>query len=77
MKIWIAVLEHRHGQNVYAATTKKKLVNQLYGYVVDWWDSEITSEALPAGLSKQDTIDRYFDLCQHEWLESMAGVDVV
>ena len=50
MKIWIAVVEHRHGQNVYAAKTKKKLVDQLYEYVKQWWESEIPDEELPACL---------------------------
>ena len=47
MKIWIAVIEHRHGQNVYAAKTKQKLLDQLYDYVKRWWESEMPDEELP------------------------------
>ena len=76
MKIWIAVVEHRHGQNVYAAKTKRKLLDQLYAYVKQWWESEIPDEELSAGLSKKDAVDRYFEYVGHEWLETLTAVTV-
>jgi hypothetical protein len=76
MKIWIAVIEHRHGQNVYAARTKRNLVDQLYAYVKQWWESEIRDEELPANVSKKDTVDRYFESVGHEWLETLSQVTV-
>lgn len=53
MKVWVAVVEHRHGQNVYAARTKRSLVDQLYAYVQEGRDSEIPDEAMPSDLSKR------------------------
>jgi hypothetical protein len=76
MKIWIAVVEHRHGQNVYAAKTKKKLVDQLYDYVKQWWESEIPDEELPANVSKKQVVDDYFERVSHEWLETLSQVTV-
>ena len=76
MKIWIAVIEHRHGQNVYAARTKRKLLDQLYDYVKQWWDSEIPDEELPPKLSKKAAVDRYFEHVGHEWLETLTAVTV-
>ena len=76
MRIWIAVVEHRHGQNVYAAKTKRKLLDQLYAYVKQWWESEIPDEELSAGLSKKEAVDRYFEHVGHEWLETLTAVTV-
>ena len=76
MKIWIAVVEHRHGQNVYAARTKKKLVDQLYDYVKQWWESEIPDEELPADLPKQQAVERYFEQVGHEFLQTMTTATV-
>lgn len=76
MKIWIAVVEHRHGQNVYAAKTKKKLMEQLYDYVKQWWESEIPDEELPTKASRREIVDRYFERVCHEWLETLSQVTV-
>ena len=76
MKIWIAVVEHRHGQNVYGAKTKKKLVDQLYDYVKQWWESELPDEELPANASKRQVVDDYFERVSHEWLETLSQVTV-
>ncbi len=76
MKIWIAVIEHRHGQNVYAARTKKKLVDELYDYVKQWWESEIPDEELPTKVPKRKVVDLYFEHVGHEWLETMTQVTV-
>ena len=76
MRIWIAVVEHRHGQNVYAAKTKKGLVDQLYDYVKQWWESEIPDDELPAKASRREIVDRYFERVSHEWLETLSQVTV-
>ena len=76
MKIWIAVVAHRHGQNVYAARTRKKLVEELYDYVRRWWASEIPDEELPEHLAKKKIVDRYFERVGHEWLDTLTSVTV-
>ena len=76
MKVWIAVVEHRHGQNMYAARTKRKLLDQLYAYVKQWWESEIPNEELPAKVSRTDAVNRYFERVGHEWLETLTAVTV-
>ena len=74
MKIWIAVVSHRHGQNVYAARTRQKLIDELYDYVRQWWESEIPDEKLPKRLSKKAVVDRYFERVGHECLDTMTSV---
>ena len=76
MRIWIAVVEHRHGQNVYAAKTKRKLLDQLYAYVKQWWESEIPDEELSKNTSKREAVDRYFEQVGHEFLQTMTTVTV-
>ena len=71
MKIWVAVVSHRHGQNVYAAKTEERLVRELYSYVEQWWESEIPNEAFPANLSGKETVDLYFERVGHEFLEAL------
>lgn len=76
MRIWIAVVEHRHGQNVYAARTKRKLMDQLHAYVKQWWESEIPDEELPANQPKKEVVESYFSQVGHEWLETITSVTV-
>ena len=76
MKIWIAVIEHRHGQNVYAARTKKKLMDQLYAYVKQWWESEIPNEELLKKLPHKAAVEQYFERVGHESLETLTSVTV-
>ena len=77
MKVWMAVVEHRHGQNVYAARTKRGLLDQLYEYVQEWWDSEIPDEEMPTDLPRKEVIDLYFSQVGHEWLETLSDVTLV
>ena len=74
MKIWLAVVEHRHGQNVYADRTKRGLLDQLYEYVQEWWESEIPNEDMPTDLPRKEVIDQYFSKVGHEWLETLSDV---
>ena len=76
MKVWVAVVEHRHGQNVYAAKTKKALVGQLYEYVAEWWASQIPDEEMPTDLPRKEVVDRYFECVGHEWLETLTQTTV-
>ena len=66
MKVWVAVVEHRHGHTVYVAKTKQNLTDQLYDYVRRWWESEIPDEELPAKASKREIVDLYFEGVRHE-----------
>ena len=71
MRVWIAVVEHRHRQNVYAARTKRGLLEQLYEYVQEWWESEIPDEEMPTNLSKkQEALLREFAALETKKLSS-------
>ena len=76
MKIWIAVISHRHGINTYAARTRAKLRKQLYAYVREWWASEIPDEPMPQ-FDKQDAIDQYFERVGHETLDGCSRAELV
>lgn len=71
-QVHVAVISHRHGNNLYAGTTYRALQQQIYDYVVEWWD-ESNAEGSPDESDMESTIERYFEDSDTEWLE----VDVV
>jgi len=77
MSIWVAVVEHRHGQNVYVARTEYGVLDQLYDYVQEWWDSEIPDEEMPTDLPKKEVIDQYFSKVGPERLETLSETTLI
>ena len=78
MEVWVAVVTHRHGNNVYASRTRKGIMDQLFDYVVLEWNSEIPDEGLPdileKNISKSEVVDRYFELVGNEYLDTCAQI---
>lgn len=71
-QVHVAVISHRHGNNLYAGRTYRALQQQIYDYVVEWWDEHnMDGEPDPADMAT--TIERYFEDHSSEWLE----VDIV
>jgi hypothetical protein len=68
VKVWVATINHRHGTNVYAARTERKLYAALVDFAMTWWDTEITSEERPILSDRRShsnnrcVVDRYFEL---------------
>lgn len=59
MKIHVALIEHKHGMNIYASKSPDGLRGQIYEYVSEWWD-DICSEPLKMEMDAQEAIDKYF-----------------
>lgn len=76
MKIWVAAITHKHGTNVYAATSRIRLIHELHGYVKEWWHSEIPEVPFPDEGSEEDVVDRYFDTLEHETLEFIEETEL-
>lgn len=78
MKIHSALIEHKHGTNLYLASSKEGLDAKIFDYVNEWWKQEFGEEAMPE--NKDTTCARYFqkmgdDLCQ-EFLTRFPSEEV-
>lgn len=74
MKVWILVVNHRHGLTVSAHRSFDGASACLYEYVSDWWDKEMANAF--AGLLKplpedaEEAIATYFEhMADSEWYE--------
>lgn len=66
--IFVAIVVHEHGTEVWATSTLDGARNRLYRYVADWWDREVNAGKMPGDEDwrplpedEQDAIDAYFD----------------
>lgn len=78
-KVWVLVIEHRHGFNHYAHRTERGAHQTLYDYACEWWDElddEIECEPRPAlaDFAPNDAVAFYFEHIYEEWytLEEVA-----
>lgn len=74
MKVHFAVIEHRHGNNYYAAFTKDALDSQVAEYCREWWERDGPEEDIPE--SDRDVIDRYFDWRSELGSESLETTEL-
>ena len=61
MQIHIAIIDHKHGRNVYATTTDDGLDSQIADYCREWWKRDGPTEPMPE--DRAALIERYFDWC--------------
>jgi hypothetical protein len=68
--IWILILDHHNGRNVYAAATYDRAYSRLDEYVLEWWHSTrgaIATEHMepppgdPTSMTPEERIDAFFD----------------
>ena len=65
--VHIAVVSHRHGMNVYAATTKYRLEKQVADYCRDWW-IQVLGKDKKIPNKDSEVIDVYFEeACNHSY----------
>jgi hypothetical protein len=62
VKVYLALVTHRHGENVYAAGSQKELRTKLYGYVAGSWAEFRKTRPLPR--SEKAAISQYFDVAK-------------
>lgn len=51
-------IEHKHGTNVYVCKDEDVAMDCLYGYVKEWWCTEMSDVDIPN--DRQTAIDKYF-----------------
>lgn len=60
MKLYTAIVEHKHGTNTYASLSEEGIRKEVADYCRDWWtDFENLPEEVPE--NDQEVIDLYFD----------------
>jgi hypothetical protein len=57
--VHVAMINHKHGTDLYAALTREELDRQLYEYVVQWWEAEGFEGKIPA--DHKEAVEAYFE----------------
>jgi len=74
-KVFILIIEHRHGTDVWAHSTREKAEESLEKYVMGWWEEEMDSE-MPTEMQMWDKITEYFDKVENEnWRITELEID--
>lgn len=70
MKVYIAVISHKHGQNVYVGGTPESRLAQVAAYCREWWQNDGPKEPMPD--NDEALVDEYF-----EWSAEIGGSECV
>lgn len=71
--VWVLIIEHRHGSNIYVNKTKDGAAGELFSYVSEWWD-EVRGRGrwgvndpgdIPA--DRDEAIETYFEVVSDEF----------
>jgi hypothetical protein len=63
--VHVLTIEHKHGENVSVHRTAAGAQEKLHGYVIEWWEHEISDEPMPE--DAEEAIKAYFDQVDHEF----------
>ena len=61
IQVHIAIIRHRHGQDLFVARSKDKLNDEIYGYVKSWWDEIDSPSGIEMPEDHDEAIELYFD----------------
>ena len=77
-QIYVALIHHRHGINLYAATTEAGMRRQVADYCREWW-GECEGFEPDAPTSDLEAIGQYFDWQNENGAEFWEGecVDLI
>lgn len=64
-EVFVVVIAHRHGTDVWAAGSQRRADEIVFRYVADWWSQEIHNERMPT--DRAEAVRRYFEVVEHEW----------
>jgi hypothetical protein len=56
--VYVLVIEHRHGDDLYVCRTQRSARTRLDEYVREWWDHEMPDRKMPK--KRQERILEYF-----------------
>lgn len=60
MIFYAAIVEHRHGTDLYTGKTESALYDELYAYVNQWWGEEIP-EDYERPTDPVEAVEAYFE----------------
>ena len=63
-QVWVLITETAYGTDISAHRTETGAWDNLAGFVAEWWDREMGSEALPS--EPREAIDAYFEMVEDE-----------
>lgn len=67
MEVWVVSVYHRHGVNVYVASTEELAWDELHRYVEDNWEDELDDTPMPEG--RDDASVAYFEMVEEEFFD--------
>jgi len=60
-RVWVAIITHRHGNDVLVARSEAGINGKVYDFVSDWWDDEVEDpENNPLPEDHAEAVSRYF-----------------
>lgn len=65
--VWVVMIHHRHGANVYVTTTEAKANEIVREYVDDEWPMEIADTPKPA--DPMEMVRQYFEENEDEYAD--------
>jgi hypothetical protein len=69
--VYVGVLHHKHGNDVFVGWTEAQVYHGVYAYVKEWWDDFCSDQPLPK--KHIDAIEAYFEAAgDYEWLEILT-----
>lgn len=74
MKIYPAIIEHRHGTDLYLGKSEDELKDKIYEYVDNWWTDELPLEDMPE--DRDEAINNYFELVEGEFVTYFLPEDI-
>ena len=77
MLIWVGVVSHRDGRNIYAGATPEDVEQQVAEYCLEYWDVEKYGPTPEASASDDDVITTYFEAEQRMWPDETYDLDEV
>lgn len=59
MKVYVGVIDHKHGTDIYAAKTQDGLYSQLAAFCREWWKNDGPEGEAPP--SDRELVSAYFE----------------
>jgi len=67
MTIYVVVVSHRHGEDVYVALTEAECYERLAEYVLEWWQDEMPDPVPELPDNNEELVRLYFERVPDEW----------
>jgi hypothetical protein len=74
--VCVALVNHKHGINTYAARSREGLYTKvLESFVKEWWEHEIPDTPMPEA-DAESIVDEYFETVGHETIDADFDVEI-